>query len=397
MAITKILLINAAGYIGGDTAMLLLGLPYLSSDEFAIHAVTIPRGKVYDFLRTLPNAKIVEMELGGKELAPANQSPWLKRAAQTVTAIARIVLLVHKEKVDVIYSGDRTVSMGISYAVSLLTRRPLMVNAQISHYLATSQLHRMVIRHAAKITVSSEHMRAKFLPYVRNPDKMVKIPNAIKIEKYDPNISGAKIREELGIAPHAPIVTLAGRLSPYKGQEEFIRAAALVLQKHPGAYFLMAGAEDVPGYLDYLKKLITELGVGKQVQLIGHRSNLPEVLASATLSTMPSHEEPFGLVALEAMAMCKPVVATRAGGVPDYFLDGEVGILIPPQDYQALAQAIIKLLDNPTIAIEMGKRGRKHIETFYNDRVYASQIANVLSSIHCRSVEYQASFGKEMR
>jgi glycosyltransferase involved in cell wall biosynthesis len=396
MPITKLLFINAFGHIGGDTAMLLLGLQFLASDQFKAYAVTTPRGDTYHHLKTIPDVEIIEMELGGKEFAPRRRFAGIRRAIETAAATIRIVNLVNKEDISVIYSSDRTVAMGISYAVSRITGRPLVVNAQISHYLEKSALHRAVVKHASRITVSSEHMRSKFLRYVQTPEKLFKISNAIKINKYDPNISGEKLREEIGIGPDVPVVTLVGRLNPFKGQREFIRAAELILKERPNTFFLLAGGEDVENYELQLKQLIKKLGVGDRVKLIGYRSDMPEIFAGSTMIAMPSYEEPFGLVALEAMAMCKPVVATCAGGVPEYFLDGEVGILIPPRDHHALANAILELLDDPERAREMGLRGRKHIAANYNERVYSSQIAHVLSNYTCPELHFIHSLGEEI-
>lgn len=387
----KILIINAAGLVGGDVAMLLLGLPYLTPDQFTIYSATVPRGEIYEIVRELPNTRIIPMELGGKEaqLSGTNQ---LQRIIQAVIAIIRITLLVRRENIEVIYTMDRTVGMVISYFVSLLSGRILVLNAQIWHYLTTSLIHRLVIKHATRITVSSEKMRQIFLPYVKEPGRLKVIPNAIVMEKYDPTIDGKAIRQQLGIPQDAPVVVLAGRLTPYKGQEDFIRAAAIVLKKYPNAYFLMAGRENVPGYQATLEQMIAQLKVGERVKLIGFCDNIPALYAGSSVVTMPSHEEAFGLVALEAMAMKKPVVATRAGGVPEFLPDGEAGLLIEPLDYEGLAKAITQLLDEPQMARKMGENGREIAENGYNDHVYGTQIADLFReviSLNGKKIEYQ--------
>ncbi len=381
MSLKKVLVINAAGYMGGDVAVWLLGLPALDAERFRLYAVSIPRGKVYATLRSLPNVSITPMELGGKELHPAARFGKPIRALEAAIAVPRIVNLVKREKIDVIYSIDRTVSMAISYMVSLITGCPLVLNAQISHYLTTSILHRRVIKHAVRLTVSSENMRTNFLPYVDHPNKLVTIPNAITFDRYDPTLPGSKVRAEFGIAPDAPVVVLAGRLSPFKGQDDLIRAAEIILKERPDTYFLLAGSENVPGFQAYLENLIAEFQVGHRVKLIGHRTDLPNVIASANVSTMPSHEEPFGLVALEAMAMGKPVVATRAGGVPEFLVDGEMGLLIRPRDYEKLAWSILELINDPERARAMGIRGRQHVEQFYTEKTYGQKLANFLFDV----------------
>jgi glycosyltransferase involved in cell wall biosynthesis len=224
-------------------------------------------------------------------------------------------------------------------------------------------------------------MKARFLPFVRDPERLVTILNAINLDRYTPGLTGNNVREEFGISPSTPVVVQAGRLVPWKGQDDLIRAAAIVRQHNPDVRFLIVGSENLPGYADLLKQMIAEYQVGEQVILTGYRSDLPNVFAASNICAMPSHEEPFGLVALEAMAMERPVIATRAGGVPEFLVPGEMGILIEPRDYQALANAILYLVNNPELAQTMGRNGRRHVAEYFNDRVYGQKIVATLDEV----------------
>lgn len=377
----KVLLINGAGFMGGDVAMLLLGLPFLQQKHYSLSIVSIPRGEVYEELRKIPGVQMITMELGGTELPPSTNFGKLGRAAAIAAAAVRIAAFVRREKIDAIYALDRTVATLLSYLVAHLTGTPLILSAHISYYLDTSALMRRVVRHAKAVTVTSEHMGKRFLPYVSDPTRIFKILNAIKLELYDATLPGTPIRQELTIAPETPVVILAGRLSPFKGQDDLIRAAAIIRQERPDVQFLLAGAENVAGFTKVLTQLIAEQQLENTVRLIGYRKDLPAVFAAATICTMPSHEEPFGLVALEAMAMGKPVVATRAGGVPEFLVDGEMGFLIEPRDHQALARAILKLVNEPALAQAMGRRGRQHVEEYFTANVYGRNIVATFDTV----------------
>lgn len=358
--------------------MVLLGLRHLAQAQFEIVAASLPRGKAYELLKTLPNCTVVTMEMGSKEMVLQSRRAKLIRLLDTLLAILKISILVKQNKIDFIYTFDRTIAMGISYAVSIITGCPLIFSAHTWYYLNSSRLHRSVLKHSLRVTVTSKKMQDCFLPYVTEPKKLVLIPNAIQLEKYDLNLlnSANQIRLELGLPVDASVIVLAGRLSPYKGQEEFIKAASIVLKKYSDAYFLMFGAEDVPGFKLFLNKTISDLGVGDRVSINDFRPDIPRVFACADIVTMPSIEEPFGLVALEGMALKKPIIATRAGGVPDFLTDGEAGYLIEQQDFHALADAIIKMLDQPAKAQEMGKKGREIVEHAYNDKIYGKAICD---------------------
>jgi glycosyltransferase involved in cell wall biosynthesis len=381
----KILIVNAAGAVGGDVAMFLLGLPFFDRRRYLFRVVSIPRGTVYEKLRAMENTSVSTMELGGKELSPSGRWARLQRGLAFLLAIVRISALVRRERIDVIYALDRTIATTICYLVALLSGRPLVLSAHISHYLSSNQLMRMIVRHAARVTVTSNNMYGQFRPYVRDESRLVTILNAINIGPYDMAISGDQVRADLQIGPTTPIVALAGRLSPFKGQPELIRAAAIVRRQHPDIQFLLVGSDHGDGYQATLERLIAAEQLGGVVRLLGFRNDLPAVFAAATICAMPSHEEPFGLVALEAMAMAKPVVATRAGGVPEFLVDGQMGILIEPRDVEGLARAILRLLDNPQLAREMGQRGRQQVEQHFSAPVYGAKIVAALDAVIAES------------
>ncbi len=377
----NVLLVNSYGYLGGDVEMYLLGLPHLKTEHFHFHIATLPRGAVYDKLKTMAHLTLYPMEMGGKELALNHRLGKLYHTKDIVAALYRLTRIVRKENIALIYSLDRGIAMPLAYLASKLSAVPLALNAQITHYLDYSAWHHRVIQHAGKISVSSQDMHAKFLPYLSSSAKMSVIPNAIRANEYNPNLDGSSIRQQYAIPFNAPIIVLAGRLSPFKGPDDLIRAAKIIIADFPDCYFLLAGREDLStvGYKAKLEEMIQALGLTDRVKLIGYRQDLDVVFASANVVVMPSHEEAFGLVALEGLAMGKPVVATRAGGVPEFMIDGEIGYLIEPKDYKALADRILRLLRQPEKAKRMGEKGRKRVVSLFNDELYAKRIGAFLA------------------
>ena len=159
-----------------------------------------------------------------------------------------------------------------------------------------------------------------------------------------------------------PVVVLVGRISPWKGQDVFIRAAALVLKQFPTCRFQIVGSalfgEDA--LLGQLKQLAASLGIGERIEFMGFRKDVPEIISAGTLvvhaSTVP---EPFGQVIVQAMVESKPVVATRGGGVLEIVEDGRTGLLVPMKDADAMANAICEILADPVRARKMGESGRE--------------------------------------
>lgn len=169
---------------------------------------------------------------------------------------------------------------------------------------------------------------------------------------------------DLDVAPPAaPILVGAGRLVADKGFDVAIRALAAVRAEHPTAVLRLAG--DGPGRPE-LEALAAELGVADGLELLGWVTpeRLPDVLAGATVVVMPSRwQEAFGLVALQAAQVGRPVVASNVGGLPEVVEDGVTGALVPAEDADALACAVLDLLADPAEAAAQGRAARERART----------------------------------
>jgi glycosyltransferase involved in cell wall biosynthesis len=179
-------------------------------------------------------------------------------------------------------------------------------------------------------------------------------------------------------------IGLVGRISPWKGQDIFIRAAALLKQKHPEAKFEIIGAaifaERV--YERDLRKLCDELNVNDTVEFAGFVEDVPGRIAELDIVVHASTTgEPFGQVIIEGMAEQKPVVATNGGGVPEIVQDGITGLLVPMGDALRMAEAIDYLLTHPEKAAEMGIRGRERVQTHFTIQKTARMVEAVYGEV----------------
>jgi glycosyltransferase involved in cell wall biosynthesis len=186
---------------------------------------------------------------------------------------------------------------------------------------------------------------------------------------------------------HQSHVGLVGRISPWKGQHIFIQAAALVHRDFPDARFFIIGAalfgED--RYDQEIRRLPGQLGIESIVKFTGFRSDVDRAIAELDLVVHASTKgEPFGQVIIEAMAAGKPVVATDGGGVPEIVEDELTGILVPMGDAQVMAQAICRILSNPTGAKAMGWRGRKRVA----DHFTLEQTAQGVEAAYAKMLQY---------
>jgi len=172
-----------------------------------------------------------------------------------------------------------------------------------------------------------------------------------------------EVRRALGLPEGAPLVGVVARLAPQKGILEFLDAARLIANSHPQVMCVIAG--DGP-LVQEAHDRRTELGLATQVQFLGHIDWARELLGALDLLVIPSLSEGSSVVAMEAMALGKPVVATSVGGVPEVVLDGETGLLVAASDPEKLARAVGDLLDDPDRAKTMGERGRARARAHFD-------------------------------
>lgn len=231
----------------------------------------------------------------------------------------------------------------------------------------------------------TNRMKTEVLEHTRVPEDRVKVvPLGRDTHVFDPHRFGqALVRRRFGLPPDKTLVAMLGRLDPQKGQEAFLRSLPRVAERHPEVLFLIAGDETLGenGYRSYLYQLMKELGLGKSVRFLPFTDDVPEFMAAIDLFVLPSYSETYGLVLIEAMAMEKPVVATRAGGVPEIVENGKDGILIPPRDEKSLADAINLLLDDPPLRYSLSQRARQDVLRRFDSTHCVDQLVVSLDSL----------------
>jgi sugar transferase (PEP-CTERM/EpsH1 system associated) len=170
------------------------------------------------------------------------------------------------------------------------------------------------------------------------------------------------IRKEFSIPLAAPLIGTVGRLHPTKGHQDLIKAFAHLHTQWPDVYLLLVGDGEMR---HKLIRQADDLQLSNRIIFTGVREDISSILATLNLFVLPSLSEGMPNVILEAMATGLPVVATSVGGVPELVVNGVTGILTPPNNPTALAEAILELLHAPEKAAAMGRAGRQRIKTHF--------------------------------
>lgn len=353
----RILYLNTEHEMGGGEWSLLYLVEKLDRKRFLPIVVCTSKGTLVDELNSR-NIKVIISSLG--RLKSFNQIPVIK-------TIVKLIKIIKTEQIDLIHTNDPRSNL-LGGIVGRLTGRPIVWHARNFIVQGMVDTDRIFSFLTNKIIANSVAVSKRFERLKDFKKKVEVIYNGVNLEKFNSGIDGSRIRKEFNIPDGVPIVGILSRIGPGKGHEYFINAASIVRKSIPEVKFLVVGGPILEADNNELKELIKlaeDLGLYNDIIFAGHRSDIPDIMASLDLVVLATEAEPFGRVAIEAMATSKPVVATNAGGIPEVVEDKATGILVPPKDVDAMANTIIGLINDRHRMKELGENGRKRaIEMF---------------------------------
>ncbi|MBI4572929.1 MAG: glycosyltransferase family 4 protein [candidate division NC10 bacterium] len=199
------------------------------------------------------------------------------------------------------------------------------------------------------ITLSDAEARDHLRHGIGRPEQFVTIPSGVDLD-------GVQAAMPVRLVSGGPVIGVIARLTPIKGLNYLIDAVPQILQRCPEARFLLVGDGETRAALE---AQAGALRLGDRITFAGFREDVPSIMAGMDIVALPSLNEGMGRVLVMAMALGKPIVATRVGGVAELLGDGEAGLLVPARDSAALAEAIGTLLQDPARAAALGEAGRR--------------------------------------
>lgn len=194
--------------------------------------------------------------------------------------------------------------------------------------------------------------------------RLALIPNAVDAARFAPREPDPAYRAHWGVPPGAPLIGIFGRLSRQKGHRALFEAMPLVWRALPEARLVVAGA----GELETELRALAGQDRAGRIRLLGQLDDMPAALAAADVVALPSLYEGMPFAALEAMAMARAVVASEVDGTREVVDHGRTGLLVPPSDPPALAEALLRLLGDPGLRAEMGRAARARVLERYEQR-----------------------------
>ncbi len=244
----------------------------------------------------------------------------------------------------------------------------------MNNHFKTDFYHRALYSRLDALLAISETVKQNVLETHAIKETRVKVVNlGLDFERFDPKqVNAREQRARWGADDGTTVIGLVGRIDPAKGQATLIRAAAglsKTLAPSEKVKFVIVGEEtlgSVARHLDELKEMVRQFRLEDSVFFAGYQENIPEVMRAFDLFVMPSRQEAFGLVAIEAMAMECPIIISNSGSAEEIVGKEEYGLMVRPNDAFDLQQKIRLLLDRPDLRKTMGTQGREHVMRNYD-------------------------------
>ncbi|MGD0292046.1 MAG: glycosyltransferase family 4 protein [Candidatus Binataceae bacterium] len=289
--------------------------------------------------------------------------------------IMRLSSVLRRERIDIVHC-HMAIASACASPIARLSRVPVLIETAHGREIwregkrirGSFWIDRQVGRLTDRFIAVSEAVARHLIENKRIPGhKITVIRNGRDLSQYQPasRAQALEARVELGLEKDAPVILMLARFSIEKGHRLLIESVRQLISRWPQLIVLLAGDGPLE---DEIKAQCAHFGLANSVRFLGYRSDTRKLLAAADIVVLPSRIEGLPLVAVEALASGRAVVATAVGGTPEVVIDGDTGLVVPPEDPFRFAEALERLLSDPERRTSMGTRGRALVEERFDVR-----------------------------
>ncbi len=332
----------------------------------------LPRNRVYG-----PNARLekaMRLVAGNRGGNIAYLADALGPGRVCARAIARYV---QEHRIDIVHANNGTLINDAAIRGAHIAGVPCVVHVRGPEF--PSRVSAFLAKRVARYLPVSRYVADTVAALGVESERMDIVPEGLDVRTFTASAKGATVRGELGLPPETFVVGMFGSLMPWKGQLEFLEAFSLALRQAPDMKALLVGGSP-PGcesYKDAVLHCMRANGLRDSACLLGHRSDVPSVMAACNLVVHGSiSPEPFGRVVLEGMALGRPVIATDAGGPREFVRHGVNGLLTAPKDPESMAGAILDIRNAPDRGAALGKAARETVAGEFSAARHAELVEN---------------------
>jgi len=358
--------------MGGAERVLLKIVRLLPADRFRCSILTFRINRQAEALRELP--------------CPLHVLPLKKTYDWNALKVAKqIRRIIQQEKVSIVHTFFETSDLwagpiarlsGCSVLIS--SRRDLGILRSRKHQVGYKVMGRL---YDAVLAVSPQVRDFCVEHDGLDPEKVRTLFNGMETEQVLRCQSRVAMRREMGIADDTPVITTVGNIRRVKGIDVLVQAAEQVCRKYPKALFLIVGRKSEQEYCRELESRISSLGLSGNFRFLGSREDVFPILRMSDIFCLPSRSEGFSNALIEAMACRLPCVATDVGGNSEVIKHGESGFIVASEDRQDLAARLIYLLDDSSLATEMGLRGEEVVQSRFTAQAMIEELVQVYQEL----------------
>jgi glycosyltransferase involved in cell wall biosynthesis len=289
------------------------------------------------------------------------------RHSLDLVTVWKLARLIRAERIEIVHC-QKGRARTLALLAGLVVRIPaLVLNRGVSFPLDRWNRLGYTTSRVTAIVAVCESIKRGLVAAGVPTSKIEVIYSGTDLARFHPHVDGSGIRRELGLTPDQSLITQVG-IRSWRGNDDVLEAMTRVRRAAPHCRLLFVGAP--PPRIASMKDKAGRRGLADVVFVLGHRHDIPEILAASDLVVDASYAG-LGLTGSlrEALAVETPVIGTSLEGIPELITDGETGLLVPPRNPDALAQAILRVIENPTRAKAMARAGRKLVEARFSTAI----------------------------
>ncbi len=389
----RVLFVNTRSALGADVAVHLTLIRHLDPEQVEVHFATnrhsVDLQKTLDAVEHLPKDRIIVCDLGHEVSGQGRSGVGGKirgigKNLGAFVSLIKLAAYVRSHKIEILHTTDRPRDALLTTLLSRLTGAKSVIHLHIKWQSEIGRAAVMALNHGSGALAISQFVRQSLLDGGIPEHKIYTALNATDPEAFNPaKAQRGLLRTQFGLADDTPLLGIVARIMVWKGHLDLIESLAKVKRAIPDVRLAIVGKADLlaansaESYEGQVRQRIAELGLEANVIWAGWFDDAPRVMADLDVVAVPSWEEPFGLVVTEAMAMERPVVGYNSGALPEIITDGVEGLLVAPKDTDALAAALIGLLNDPARRALMGKAGRARVLQQFRPRRQADDVAEI--------------------
>ncbi len=300
--------------------------------------------------------------------------------------LRRIAEEVRRRQIDVVHTHlSRANFFGV--LLRWFCRTPSVATAHSCHF----QPHWMFNDH---VIACSEATRRYHRIYNRVRDRRIETIRTFIDYRRMAAVSAdarARVRASLGVDESCRLIGIVGNVIPRKGARYLVDALPKILATVPEAALVLVGQPGPVDYVESLRSSAERSALASRLIMTGHRDDIDQIMAALDVCVMPSLDEPLGMVALEAMAVGLPVVASDVGGIPECVTDGVTGTLVRPADSRALADAVVGLLGDTARCRRYGVAARQRVQNEFSAESQTPRIESLFARVIARDGRKRAA------